>query len=280
MALSRETGVDLMADLADIETSMVGLITGALYPGGATSPSKAGADCRIYRGWPTPAGLDADLKSGTLNVTVFPDGTPGQTLNRYLSEWHGTRIAPTLSAAATGSNVTFDGSADVGQIAGIRFANRTFVYRTVAGDTPESVAANLASTIRERQLVQLSGRTLTIPGVANIIARIVADGPVLREVRRQTQDFRISFWCPTPVLRDDATAIVDMALASLSFIDFPDTSVGRVIYKNTAVFDQSQSAILYRRDLIYSVEYPTVVSAMLPAMLFGELALGATTVSV
>ena len=72
--------------------------------------------------------------------------------------------------------------------------------------------------------------------------------------------------------------MVDIALAGLNFVELPDTSRGRIDYKNTAIFDQSQSAILYRRDLIYTVEYPTIVSASMPAMVFGDLLLNAIDV--
>ncbi len=269
-----------MADLADIETTLVGLATASLYPGGLAAPSTVGADCRIYRGWPAPVGLDADLRAGRVNVTVFPDSTPGKTMTHYPSEWHGAPAIPTLLGAVTGNTVTFSGTADVGQIAGLMFGNLTFAYRTVAGDTPASVAANLGAMIRVGQIVQLSGSTLIISGASDIVVRVVADSPALREIRRQSHDLRISFWCPTPALRDSASSTVDAALAALTFIDLPDTSLGRIVYKNTAVFDQSQSAILYRRDLLYAVEYPTIVSASLPSMIFGDLVLNAIGISV
>ena len=268
-----------MADLADVETSLVGLLTAAIYPNGLTAPSSVGVDCRIYRGWPAPAGLDADLKAGKVNVTVFPDAAPGQTLTRYAAEWHGTPATPTLSVSTHGSIVTFGGTADIGQIAGILLGNANFAYRTVSGDTPASVAANLGTMIRTGQIVQVVGSTLTIPGAPEIVARVVADSPGLREVRRQSHEIRISFWCPTPNLRDSMASIVDTALAAMTFIDLPDTSVGRISYRNTAVFDQSQSAILYRRDLVYSVEYPTILSASLPSMLFGAMGLNALNVT-
>lgn len=267
-----------MADLADVEDRLVTLVVGALYPEGLATPSSVATDCRIYRGWPTPAGLDADLKAGWVNITIFPDSTPGRTMTRYPSEWHGKPAKPTLEASVLGNMVTFSGSADLGQLAGIRIAGDTFAYRTVGGDTPQSVAANLATMIRGRQIVQLSGTTLTVPGGSSVSVRVVRDAPGLREIRRQAHDIRVSLWCPTPVLRDSVGAVVDTALAGLTFIDFPDTSVGHITYKSTSVFDQSQSASLYRRDLIYSIEYPTVISTALPAMLFGDIALGATNV--
>lgn len=269
-----------MADIADVEAALVGLVTLALYPNGMVAPSSVDASCRIYRGWPTPAGLDADLKAGTANVSIFPDGAPGRIMTRYPAEWHGRPAEPTLIASVAGAGVTFAGSADPGQVAGILVLGRTFAYRTVAGDTPASVAANLATLIRARQIVLLAGSTLTIPGASNIIARVVADAPALREVRRQSHDIRISCWCPTPAMRDSVAGAVDGALATVNFIRLPDTSFGRIEYKNTAVFDQSQSAILYRRDLIYLVEYPTIATSSQSSMIFGDLVLNGTDVSV
>lgn len=263
-----------MADISDVETTLVSLVTAALYPKGMAPLSAVGADCRIYRGWPAPASLDADLRAGLVNVSIFPDVAPGQTMTPYPSEWHGTAMTPTLVASVAGDIVNFTGVAAAGQLVGIRIDNRTFVYPTSGNDTPESVAANLGAMIASTFVVQLSGPTLTVPGATDLVVRVVADSPALREVRRQLHDFRISFWCPTPRLRDSACGTVDTTLAGLTFVGFSDTSFGRIQYKSTIAFDQSQSAILYRRDLIYSVEYPTILSTTLPAMVFGDIMLG------
>jgi hypothetical protein len=142
------------------------------------------------------------------------------------------------------------------------------------------VAANLAVLIRARQIVQLTDTTLTIPGASNVVARVVADSPIAREVRRQSHDVRITCWCPTPWLRDSAASAIDNAMANRVFLALPDSSQAHIAYKNTAVFDQSQNAALYRRDLIYTVEYPTILSVSAPAMLFGDLALNAIDVTV
>ena len=51
--------------------------------------------------------------------------------------------------------------------------------------------------------------------------------------------------------------------------------MGKMTYAGTTVFDQSQDALLYRRDLLYQIEYPTIIIASQPAMLFGDLLLNA-----
>ena len=61
-----------MADQSDVEIALVNVVAAALYPDGTDKFSVPGPDCRIYRGWPNSAALDADLAAGKINVTVFP----------------------------------------------------------------------------------------------------------------------------------------------------------------------------------------------------------------
>ena len=262
-----------MADLADVEAALVDLAASALYPDSPSAASVVGVDCRVYRGWPNPVALDSDLRAGKVNVTVFPEAGSGQTLTRYDAVWRECAGTPALSCSIRGEQITFDGLAEPGQLAGISVHGRSFVSRTVAGDTTAMVAANLAALIRMAHAVQLSGNSLFVPGATAIVARVAADGSAIQEVRRQSHGFRISCWCPSPVIRDAAAAAIDCRYARLAFIDLPDGSRGRLVYRNSAVFDQSQNATLYRRDLIYEVEYPTLVTERSPAMLFGTLGL-------
>ncbi len=175
-----------------------------------------------------------------------------------------------------GPVVTFGGTASIGQIAGVRVDGRSYAYRTTATDTPSTVAANIATLARTDGTVELSYATLTFQGAGDLLARVVADASGLMEVRRQTQGFRVIFWCPSPLLRDAAAAAVDTLLATMRFITLPDGTAARLIFSGSTVFDQSQDAILYRRDLTYVIEYATTVSALQPSMLFGNLDLNAT----
>jgi hypothetical protein len=268
-----------MADQSDVEVALVNVISAALYPTGTGSASVPGPDCRIYRGWPNSAALDADLAAGKINVTVFPGGGASRTTTRYAEHWMGASVQPMLTVAINGTSVTFGGTADVGQIAGILLDGKGYAYRTQAGDTPQLVAANLASMARSNSIVQLSHCTLTIAGAGNLLARVVADAQVQHEVRRQEQSFRVTCWCPTPTARDAAAAAIDQSLSSQRFLTLTDGTNGRLNYEGTTVFDQSQNARLYRRDLAYRVEYATIVSSVEPSMLFGDLVLNTASVT-
>jgi hypothetical protein len=179
--------------------------------------------------------------------------------------------------------VTLGGSAALGQVAGIRvngLGGQSYAYRTQIGDSPTLVAANLAALARANTIVQLSGSTLTIPGVGDLIARVVADASAQQEIRRQEQVFRVTCWCPTPTSRDASAIAIDLAFAKSIFISLADGSMGKLTYAGTTLFDQSQDALLYRRDLLYQIEYPTIITASQPAMLFGDLLLSSANFTV
>lgn len=265
-----------MADQADVETVLVTLAAAALYPNGTDQLSVPGPDCRVYRGWPNSAALDADLSAGRINVTVFPVGEPTRIATRHMDQWFGTPPTPTLVAEVQNGTVLLSGAADTGQVAGILADRHSYVYRTQPGDTPALVAANLAAQARADWVVTLSGSQVMLHGPSRLVARVSADGWLLKEVRRQEQGFRVTCWCPTPASRDTTAAVIDQALARQTFLDMPDSSSARITYDGTAVFDQSQDALLYRRDLIYRIEYPTLISDAAPSMLFGNLTLSGT----
>ena len=264
-----------MPDLADVEDEFVRLIVTTLYPNGTDAASILGTPSRVYRGWPSPSGLNADLLSGVVNVTVSPDTDPGTTTTRYALEWTAPRNAPTLTAMVEGRTVSIAGTATSDHVFGVLVDDTTYVYQVRHGDTPAITAANVAAMIRSTRPVHLSGATFTIPEATRLIARVVTIGTGFREVRRQTRDLRIIAWCPSPHARDRSVSAIDQALARLAFLTLADDVKVRITYKGTSVYDQAQNSHLYRRDLIYAAEYPTILSDQLPAMLFGDLALNA-----
>jgi hypothetical protein len=102
----------------------------------------------------------------------------------------------------------------------------------------------------------------------------------LQEIRRQVQGFRISTWCPDPGTRDEVAPVVDLAVGAVNFLPLADGSFGRVRFADVTVSDGGADTGLYRRDLVYDVEYPTTLAQMTPAMLFGTAAVSANAVLV
>lgn len=262
-----------MPDLADVEDEFVRLVVNALYPNGTDEPSVLGLLCRVYRGWPSSGTLNLDLQNELVNITVSPDTDLGFTTTRYTLEWDTPRTSPTLEASVDHNTVTLMGTASSDYVCGVLIDNASYIYRVRTGDTPAIIAANLAAMVRSTRPAHLTGTQFTVPNALRVVARVTAIGSRSREVRRQTRDIRVITWCPTPESRDQAASAIDHALARLSFLSLADDMKARILYKGTAVYDQAQNSKLYRRDLIYAVEYPTVLSEQLPAMLFGDLVL-------
>ena len=264
-----------MADQSDVETMLANLVGAVLYPQGINAPSILGGICRIYRGWPNTAALDADLAAGIVNITVFSEPRHQQNTTRWTEEFSVAQpMTPTLTITTAmtddGATATIGGTAGLGQVAGILVDELAVVHRTAAGDTPDIVAATLASYLRSQRIAVLAGATITIPGAIRIIGRVVADQRVLQEIRRQRRGFRITCWCPDPATRDAAGAAVDVALAAQTFIALPDGTFGRLRFISSTEFDQSEDASLYRRDLLYAVDYGTTQVTVTPSMIFGD----------
>jgi hypothetical protein len=210
-----------------------------------------------------------------VNVTVFPTEEGARTTTRYAPTWTpAIQPAVSLYVNVSGNAATFAGMAVVGLLVGLAVDRQTYVWRTTTTDTPSSIAANLATLLRADRIALCAGSTVTVPAAGSLRARIVADAIAMQEVRRQERDFRVSCWCSTPAVRDETASVVDSAFAASAFLSLSDRTNARIQLAGGAVLDQSENSALYRRDLIYRVEYPTVLTVAAPAMLFGESVLG------
>lgn len=265
-----------MADQSDVETAIVAIIANALYPNGTAAPSATGGICRVYRGYPNAPSLDADLAAGVSHISVAATGAL-KNVTRYPRIWRAVAPVPaTLKLAVDGRSAAFTGTCALGQLAGVAVNGALFPYAVQASDTPATVASNLAALLRAAGfLVDYAGSTITIPGAEMFTARVVNGAGALQEIKRQSQDFKITLWCPDPASRDAAAPVIDDALAALSFIALSDGSTARLVFAGSEIADDAADATLYRRDLRYNAEYPTTLSQMTPAMLFGTGAFSA-----
>ena len=260
-----------MADQADVETALASLVANALYPSGTAAASATGALCRVYRGFPTGPTLDADLASGTVHVSVAAADGGVRNVSRYPRKWVAvTPVPATLSVVSGPTTASFAGSCAVGQLAGVAANGALFPYAVQASDSPATVASNLAAMLRVAGwIVDYAGSMIAVPAATDFFARVVNGAGSLMEIKRQVQDFKISMWCPDPASRDLVAPVLDQALAAQTFLALADGSSGRIIFGTEATRDADADATLYRRDLVYRIEYPTTLAQMTPAMLFG-----------
>ena len=256
-----------MADLSDVEQALLAAIAAAVYPEGTAQPSIVGSPVKLYRGWPTQLGLNSDLSAGCQTITVFSDPKQARETTRYPRIWKpGQTITPSLTVSVDADVVSFGGSGGAGQVAGVLADGAAFAWAVAASDTPTSVCVALAAMIPG---AQANGEMLTIAGVSSLEARVEGSGSALMEIRRQEQTITVSVWCNQPTIRDALAGSVDNVLAGIDWLSFSDGSSGLLRYRETVETDTSENANLYRRDLFYSVEYPTIRTMVVPAMMFG-----------
>lgn len=251
-----------MADLSTVETALLAIIQDAVYPNGTSNPSVVNADVRIYRGWPIAAQLDTDLAAGKCHVSVYSQQNMERNTTRYPRETKITaRPVHTVTATVAGNDVTIGGTISTPQnvivLCGTAFA---FPYSIQSSDTPASIAAALAALIAASfPGTSADGTVITIAGAPGIVeARVVGAFSTWTEQRRQERGIQITCWCPTPAARDVLAPAVDLAFAEIDWLTLSDQSACRIRYERTIETDVPQKVQLFRRDLFYSVEYPTV----------------------
>lgn len=259
-----------MADISDVEDCIVTSVTSILYPAGSSQSSIIGSLCRVYRGWPNIATLNADLSSGAINVTINAVNESGRSTTRYLPQWRIRTVSPGTTVTVSAATISFGGTPAVGDVVGALISGAPYVYRVQSGDTVDQLASNMAQLIQSTCPATANGSVVVIQGARSIVARVVCDATGVRESRRQEKDIQLACWCPDPASRDAVALAIDSSLAETPFVTLSDSTNAHLYYKNTSIFDQAQNARLYRRDLIYSVEYPTVATACMPEMIFGD----------
>lgn len=251
-----------MADLTDVQNALVAIVAAALYPSGTGAPSVPGMPVKIYAGWPLPQQLDADLKAGTCHVTVYSRAEERNT-TRYGLAWQPQTLqTATLTLTATGQTVTIGGAIPpVGNPHNaVVFANtKPYVYAVQPSDALAGVAAALAALIAvDVPGTTAAGAVLTLPSSARVGAvRVGVTGTVIRETGRQEKLFQISVWADTPDHRTAVAVPTNGALSGTLRFTLPDGSSARLIYKSTFESDKFEKDDLYRRDLLYTVEFAT-----------------------
>ncbi len=263
-----------MADQADVESALAAIVANALYPNGTGVASVIGVECRVYRGFPTAQALDSDLSAGVVNISISASGDALKNVTRYPRQWQVIKpVVQQLSVAVNRQSATFSGSCALGQLAGVMVNDTPFPYAVQASDSPATVASNLAALIRAGGwIVNYAASTVGVPNAERFTARVVTGVGAMQEIRRQVQGFKISVWCPDPAVRDVAVPVIDLALAELNFMPLADGSFGRIRFVGETTEDSNADAYLYRRNMVYSVEYPTTLTQLTPAMLFGSVA--------
>ncbi|MCA1179793.1 MULTISPECIES: hypothetical protein [unclassified Pantoea] len=98
------------------------------------------------------------------------------------------------------------------------------------------------------------------------LSKVESDN-VVRELRRQIKDFQITIWAPTPLLRSKVGAAVDTTLSEECHIDLGDGAPALMIYARQFDSDRAENWHVYRRDLIFSVNFATTQTITAPEVI-------------
>lgn len=251
-----------MADTSDVENALKDLVIGVVYPNGTTQPSIVNVTVGVERGWPTANDLDTELGAGQAIISVFPPAGLERNTTRYPRQ-ESTIADPvhTLAATVVGNTITITGTVAVPQnvivVCGSRLA---FPYSVQQGDALDTIAANLAALIAAQfPGTQAAGNVITVAGNPDILsARIASTAQVATEQKLQEKTYWITCWCPTPAMRDILAPAIDAALSQFDFIVVgTEQSRARLRYARSNTSDEGQKVQIYRRDLVYTVEFGT-----------------------
>jgi hypothetical protein len=233
-------------------------------------------DVLIYEGWPVPELLWLDM-AGEVESTTSPQSPPAQRANGprchvsvfpigmstrapYQIQDNTYVIAPPvlgLTVVTDDEQITITGTPNTGEIVTI-IADRQHIFSSNRPTT----AGILADLLSQAQLVypdaSLNGSVLTVPFGYSMVVRQGGVGTLGKVVRRQCHSVMVSIWAPDPNSRSVLAAAIDVALKENIVVTLPDTSQAKIVYQRTNISDEQENVTIYRRDLVYDVEYATL----------------------
>ncbi|MCX2905207.1 hypothetical protein ORG41_04365 [[Curtobacterium] plantarum] len=260
-----------MASTDDVASYLAGRVSDAVYPGGSGLPGIINAAVKIYPGWPAPGTLQQDINSGGVHVSIWP--LPAE---RKISTALGrpfrvmAKDKPALQFIVNGSVIDVSGVADALTSVRVSLKGKTFTFTFRAGTTADQAVTALGAALPESFTVLSS---VFIPLADHISVSATTAGTAVKELHRQIKDFQITVWAPAPGLRDRIGSAIDTALSEQCHIDLNDGAPAQLLYARQFDSDRSQNWHVYRRDLIFSVNYATTRTITAPEVTQFEVTL-------
>ena len=83
-------------------------------------------------------------------------------------------------------------------------------------------------------------------------------GTLQRESRRQTREFKVTVWANCHDKRDQLAGFIDALMSGVYYLSFADNTRADIHYINSVQVDSEQKQGIYRRDITYAIDYPTM----------------------
>lgn len=251
-----------MASTDDVARYLARRVADVVYPGGSQLPGIVNNSVKIYPGWPVPGTLQQDIEKGGVHVSVWPlpaERKISTALGRpYLTLAKGK---PTLQFTVNGTTIGVAGVASALTNVQIALNGKTYTFHFRAGTTAEKALYVLSVRLPGSFTI---GSSLCIMLVTQLSLSVTTAGKAVRELRRQIKDFQITVWAPAPGLRDRIGSAIDAALSEQCHIDLDDGAPAQLLYTRQFDSDRSENWHVYRRDLIFSVNFATTQTISAP----------------
>lgn len=258
-----------MADLSDLTAYLAGVAAAAVYPNGILQPSVAAMDVRIFEGWPQAEKLDRDVSGlnddGTARtngpaaqVSIYPmPGTGNSVFQIQDRDYVVTPVSLGMAVSVVGNVISVVGQPNAGEFLTLVCDDAVILSRGGAS-TAALLAALAADAIAAGYAATSDATSLTVPFGHELVVRQGGKAKMGRVINRQCQLIMISVWAPNRIARAQLAAAIDELVKEKVRISLPDTSQAIVKYNRTNVSDEMQTVTVYRRDLIFDVEYATL----------------------
>lgn len=248
-----------MADPSEILNVIAAQAAAIVYPDGTGSDSISGTLINVYAGWPVHSALDTDILAGTSHISVFPMDSE-QKIPTALGRPYRpvTDGEATIVATVSGVSVTLSGTVATPQNVYFLIDGVGYHYPVQSGDTLTSIASAMATLIPNATSL---AAVITLTQAINITTRVGGFGSEARELRRQTKDFRVTVWAPSAAIRDTLGSALDSALSVDSNLQLSDNLPAFMVYARSTY---SQNTQIFRRDIIFSVNYATSQTVSAP----------------
>lgn len=174
-------------------------------------------------------------------------------------------FSPTIANALP--TVTLGGSIQAGDFCAVKIGLHDYFPVASAGSLTQVATAMAAAIAVKYPGTSSFGSVITIPTSNAVLVAAGGQGTAWKEIGRQSQCFQITAWCPTPTSRDLVGKFIKSTFAGNNRITIAaDNSWGMIRYQRSIITDKNQTQQSYRRDLFYTVEFPTSVTGTFPSI--------------
>ncbi|MBS4075819.1 hypothetical protein KGY14_11520 [Ameyamaea chiangmaiensis] len=156
--------------------------------------------------------------------------------------------AGAVSGGVVGLEVMLEGSG----------VTELYPYAIQATDDSAGIARALGAQIPG---ASVEGDIITIPSSIILRGRVGGIAKASRRLRRQVQRFRVSLWTNDVTIRDSVGSFLDLGLSDTVWLELADGDTVRIISAGASDGDAMQMQSVYRRDILFDIEFDTVDAA-------------------